>query len=331
MMRKMKNLFKKSFLVIIIIGSVCGFSFSQNNVNQTNINVQARGDSNQVNVNATISQGGKIDTTLNGMNQGGSNVLDGVYVREHYPARKPIPYAFLREADVMWSKRVWRQIEINEKINLIFKYPREGTTHDRTSFIQLLINGIKEGTLTAYDAAIDDEFTKRLTKAEFERKISGHLDSVKVPIPDPPYEKDTMELKGRLILDDIIRYRIKEDWFFDKQRSVMDVRIIGICPISLSRDEQGNLLPEPSPLFWIYFPEARRILANNEVFNTHNDAERKTWDDIFFKRMFGSYIYKESNVYDRRIADYKLGMDQLIEAAKIHDDMVNFEHDMWEY
>ena len=31
---------------------------------------------------------------------------------------------------------------------------------------------------------------------------------------------------------DIIQYEIKEDWFFDKQRSVLDVRIIGISPIA---------------------------------------------------------------------------------------------------
>jgi gliding motility associated protien GldN len=317
----MKNKSKIGILVVLQIVFLCSFSFSQNN--------QAA----QVKVDST--SGAKMDTTLKptgGSNRGNPNVLDGVYVREHYPARKAIPYAPLREADVMWSKRIWRVIDINEKINLIFKYPMEANpTNDRKSLIDILLDGVLEGTLTAYDASVDDEFTKQMTKQEIEKSIAGHLDSAKIVIPDPPYEKDTVELKGKLKKDDIVNYRIKEDWFFDKQRSVMDVRIIGICPVRLARDESGNLKEGFAPLFWIYFPQARPVFAVNEVFNNHNDAERRTWDDIFFKRMFGSYITKESNVYNRSIRDYKLGMDQVIESDKIHTDMVNMEHDMWEY
>ena len=75
----------------------------------------------------------------------------------------------------------------------------------------------------------------------------------------------------------------KEEWFFDKQRSVMDVRIIAIAPLQEDRDEvTGELLGGFSPLFWVHFPEARKILINAEVFNlVKNDAERRTYDDIF--------------------------------------------------
>jgi hypothetical protein len=68
-----------------------------------------------------------------------------------------------------------------------------------------------------------------------------------------------------------------------------------------------------------------------QVFNRSNDAERRSFDDIFLKRFFSSYITKESNVYDRRIEDYKTGLDALLEAQKIKEDMINFEHDLWEY
>ena len=42
----------------------------------------------------------------------------------------------------------------------------------------------------------------------------------------------------------ISQYYVKEDWFFDKQRSVMDVRIIGICPVINTYDEEGNFKAE---------------------------------------------------------------------------------------
>ena len=40
---------------------------------------------------------------------------------------------------------------------------------------------------------------------------------------------------------------------------------------------------------------------------------------------------KESNVYDRRVMDYKAGIDILYEAEKIKYEIFNFEHDLWSY
>lgn len=141
-------------------------------------------------------------------------------------------------------------------------------------------------------------------------------------------------IKQDFRFDDIIQYRVKEDVFFDKQRSVIETRIIGIAPLKYDRDDQGNIREgsKPFPVCWFYFPETRKILANNEVFNRQNDAERRTFDDVFMKRMFNSYIMKESNEYNRRIEDYKINtMDALLEAERIKQDIINLEHDMWEY
>ena len=113
----------------------------------------------------------------------------------------------------------------------------------------------------------------------------------------------------------------------------MDVRIIGIAPMAYAKNEAGEIREGNIrvPLFWIYYPEARKLLANAECFNRTNDAERRSFDDIFQKRLFSSFIYKESNVYDRRIEDYKTGLNALLESEKIKDEITNLEHDMWEY
>jgi gliding motility associated protien GldN len=131
---------------------------------------------------------------------------------------------------------------------------------------------------------------------------------------------------------DVLEYLIKEDWFFDKQRSVMEVRILGICPVAYKENPATGQI-EKEQLFWLWFPEARPLLANHEVFNRYNDAERRTFDEIFHKRMFTSYITKESNVYDRLVYDYKRysSMEQLLEAERIKEQIRNFEHDLWEY
>jgi gliding motility associated protien GldN len=129
------------------------------------------------------------------------------------------------------------------------------------------------------------------------------------------------------------KWRVKEEWYFDKQRSVMDVRIIGICPMQEGKDE---ITGEPTgffdPLFWVYFPDARPILANAEIFNLmKNDAERRTYDDIFWKRMFSSYIIKESNVMDRKLNEYMIGLDAILKSEEIKSELFNIEHDLWEY
>jgi gliding motility associated protien GldN len=261
------------------------------------------------------------------------NVLDGVYVRESNPARRVIPYTYLREADVMWAKRIWRHIDLNEKINAPLRYPKSNETKDRKNLINTLMDAVKEGTLTAFDAQ-DDEFTLPMTAAEFSKVGGADSITIKVTRPDPPYDEYDSVVFRAFNPDDVIQYRIKEEWFFDKQRSVMETRIIGVAPMTLARDQEGNLIEggQKKLLFWVYFPEARRVLVNAEVANRFNSAQRLTFEDIFMKRMFNSYIIKEDNVYNRRIDDYKANpLDALLESERIKQEMVNFEIDLWEY
>jgi gliding motility associated protien GldN len=111
----------------------------------------------------------------------------------------------------------------------------------------------------------------------------------------------------------------------------MEVRIIGICPV-MDRINDDGVYTGETPLFWVYYPEARKILSKSEVFNHRkNDAARLTYDDIFHKRFFSSRIVKESNKYDRKISEYKEGIDALLEAEKIKEEIFNLEHDLWEY
>ena len=138
--------------------------------------------------------------------------------------------------------------------------------------------------------------------------------------------------------EEVTRYMMKEVWFFDKQRSKLEVRIVGLCPIRRyvkevegAEEEEGGELTSKL-VCWVYYPAARGMFANHEVFNTNNDAERRTFEDIFFKRRFSSYIYQKTNVYDnRRIELYKQGLDAMLEGKKIKAFMFKLEHDLWEY
>ncbi len=257
-------------------------------------------------------------------------ILDKPWIKENTPTRRVIPYTHVREADVMWHKRVWREIDLREKINHPLYYPITPIKDRKSLFDVLKYSITEEKTLKAYDASIDDEFTVPLTIAEAIGKMG---DSITIMMEDqfgdPTIPQITYEPIESI---DIVKYRLKEDWFFDNERSIMDVRIMGICPFATAIAEDGSV-KGIKPIFWIYFPEARYVLANYDVFNRQNDAERRTFEDIFWKRMFNSYIYKVSNVYDREIIEYKENnpIELLYEADRIKDDIFKMEHDLWHF
>ena len=261
-----------------------------------------------------------------------STVLDGIFVKEHYPSRRVIPYTSLREADVMWNKRVWRRIDLREKQNHVLYFPIKDYAQCRKNLFEIIQDAVlNEGTITAYSpgsvVAPDDMFTTPLTTEEVKKILTP---TTSEDVYDEFGEiTGTQEVENPIVASQVKFYDIKEEWFFDKQRSVMDVRIIGILPMIEVETETGEKALKD--LFWIYYPEARYVFANNEVFNMANDAERRTYEDIFWKRQFASRITKVSNVYERRIADYKSGIDALLESEKLKEEIFNVEHDLWHF
>ena len=271
--------------------------------------------------------------------------MNSVYKKEKHHNKRVQPYAPLRQADVMWARYIWREIDLRQKINHPFYYPEnDGVGHtieDRKSLIDVIYSAIKEGSITAYgNPSMDDEFRQPMTPEEI-KTIGGAKETIEEAVnwdkvADGMTEEEAMErnvVVTQFNRNTVKKWRLKEEWFFDKQRSVMDVRILGMAPMQEDRDEvSGQLTGSFSPLFWVWFPEAREVLINAEVFNlVKNDAERRTYDDIFWKRMFGSTIIKESSASDRKVSEYMIGLDGLLEAERIKAEIFNIEHDLWEY
>ena len=258
-------------------------------------------------------------------------VLDGAYIKEHTKTKRVVPYTHIREADVLWARRVWRTIDLREKMNHPLYFPTEAI-NDRKSLFDVIRQGLLvDGSITAYDVgptAEDDEFRKPLLAADlkdlFTRMDTQYTEDLTTGELVPVVQEISVES------GDIKMYRLKEDWIFDKQRSTMDIRIIGIAPMKEVKGEDGEVRGY-TPLFWLYYPECRYVLANWEAFNRENDAERRSFEDIFWKRQFSSYITKWSNVYDRNINEYKTGLDALLEGEEIKQQLFEFEHDLWNF
>jgi gliding motility associated protien GldN len=176
------------------------------------------------------------------------------------------------------------------------------------------------GTLgPASDVPLTDEFGEPLTKVNAE----GITEMVYPP-------RDTIFYTTK----DIVQYRLKEDWFFDKERAQLDVRIIAIAPVvyDVEEDASGNKqITGLKELFWLYFPHCRFIFNNYLVYNESNDAQWMSFDDLFWKRRFNAVIYKESNVFERDIEAYRTGVDALMESQKIKEEIRTIEHDVWQF
>ncbi len=237
-----------------------------------------------------------------------------------------MPYPVLREADILWTKKIWQIIDCREKMNHPFYYPLVDMD-DRKSLISLLIYGINNEGLTAFK---DHEFKELATRDEVYQMFDALPDTQFVPNPNTGELVQTV-IEGEIKYDEVYQYELKEQWFFDKQHSTMHVRVLGICPIRRYLDaETGQMRKQRT--FWIYFPEVRPLLAGQEVFNRHNDAQRISFDDMFFQRRFSSYIVRETNVYDNReVMAYMQGLNTLLEAEKIKQELFEMEHDLWEF
>jgi len=256
---------------------------------------------------------------------------DGYYDKIHYPYRRVVPYQYLREADVMFNRRVWRIIDLREKINQPMYYPTTATmVNQRKNLITILQDAvITENSLKAYDPFSGDDFKVEMTTAEV-ATIGSSIDSIQLQRPYPPYELyDTVDIQ-QFRSENVKQYRIKEDWIFEKQRSVMEPRILGICPRMAVYDKNTGEFRDYQDMYWLYFPEVRKVLINEEVYNPYNFSSRITYDDLFMKRMFSSLIYKVDNTYDRRIEEYVKGLDALLEAESVKDILFKYEHDVWE-
>ncbi|MFN8311047.1 MAG: gliding motility protein GldN [Chitinophagales bacterium] len=249
--------------------------------------------------------------------------LDGAYAKVVTKEKEIVPYDFLREADVFWQKRIWRTIDTREKQNLPFRYPQQ-------PLIEIIHTAAKNGELTVYDnSVIDGDQFKQVLPVDDVKKIGMKVDTV-TQINPVTLEEETKVISNELTWDKISKYRLKEDWIFDEETSTMMVRIIGLAPVMEDFDATGTYRGD-MVMYWCYYPDLRPILAKFEVFNPRNDAVRLSWEDLFEARMFESFIYKESNVYDRSIQEYATGADQLLESDRIKQQMFEFEHDLWNY
>ena len=358
----------------------------------------------------------------NGSEFQGTNdgIIDGVFIKENIPSKRVLAEEPVREADVTFQRRLWRDIDLREKSNQCLYFPLDvnvpmmNLNKDNATEIFNVVNpsklslwsllkkliengqvipfntyGVPEGYLLTpsspkvYDG---DQFkypikpftngrtftsiSKSSPQNELEKSYSKRIiacvgfqgEDVKVENPnktgeDDQYLKSVFKKKTKVknpstgieeeiiseidstesplakffTTKDIIAYHLKEDWFFDKERSQFEVRVIGIAPVIYDTTGGDGAVIGKRELFWLYFPNLRKHLVNYYLYNPKNDAQWMSFDDYFRKRLFTSTIYQATNIKDASIDKFKSGVDALYESQKITDELRDWEHDLWQF
>ncbi|HWY12542.1 MAG TPA: gliding motility protein GldN [Bacteroidia bacterium] len=238
--------------------------------------------------------------------------------------KRPVPQAYNREADMAWEKRIWRELDLRDKLNQPLYFPIDNQPC-RISLFQLVTKHILTGEIVAFG---DEEFYRPLSLSEARNKLVQQKDVAEVFYDSLGNEYSTINkhFDSTSIFTSVIKVRMKEDWYLNSGRSDVEVRIVALAFYEYVEEKEAY-----KELFWVFFPAIKPILAKYRVFNPRNTNDNSSFDDLFTRREFSSLIIKETNVYDRYVADYCKGIDALLESDRIKNDLFRFEHDLWDY
>jgi gliding motility associated protien GldN len=260
---------------------------------------------------------------------------------------KPIDYGFIEDKDVLRSMVVWEIIDMNEKINQPFYHNADGLVSSNKSLYQILLENINNGKIKeVYD---DEMFTTKLTADQIQQRLKVTVETPwlidkrnsgeKVTPEDIKAGTDIIETKT----ENVKLLKIKGMWYVDRRDGQMKYRLLGIAAMGpdpsmmAEKTADGQSLgnkDELIDLFWVFYPDAREVLANQIVFNGKNLSSDITYDDVLNARRFSSIIYKSDNgLGTGKISDYipHDAEEQLEESERIKAQILEMENDMWNY
>lgn len=340
----MKNRIIKLCLLVTVLAIFAGDAGAQTNKKRTakkRTTAKKSTSKNAGNASATLPAAAK-DTTKPAPVEPELNLgvikkslrNDDAIERNLVKERNPLPYEHIREDDAVYRQRLWREIDVHEKMNLPFVYKADGDNGNQR-FVIILLNAIKSGEITAFDAN-DDRFTTPLTFGSIARKLVG--EPVTIQVPDWAKDPTGATMKDSTIINEfdpnaVEKYWIKEDVIFDKESSRLHTRILGIAPMLSIKNPDGSFRAV-SPLFWVYYPDMRPMLSKFEAYNGKNFGARLSWEEMFESRMFASRIIKSTveNPNDQFIEGYiKDPILRLLEGENIKEKIFNYEQDLWSY
>ena len=280
-----------------------------------------------------------------------------IQTEEYSQAHDTIVQVEHRLDDIIWSRYVYRIIDMRYKQNYQIYFPTKSDDADYRNLFKVITDAVVDG-LSIY--AKEEGTIKPNFKQE---KLAKNMIPMMFMVDDPTgdysddpmhYEvccSDYMLIHYDSIADELspnfyrfeavvrnqLKYLIQEIVFFNKHTSRMYQKIIAIAPMQAdkitTRDESDIMASlNQSIMFWIPFDDLRPYLAMQYIIPNRNETKRVTYDEFFQKHLYTSYIVGEGNMYNRWIPNYtKTAKEAQKEQGRIANELLNFEQDLWEY
>jgi len=245
----------------------------------------------------------------------------------------PIAYQHVNDNDIIFEKKVWEKIPLNERSNSVYYFPEKATI-DRKPLFDILKEAIMNKSIT--EVYYDDTFKSKMNLKDLDKRfyridtaLAGY-DFVNLGERIPEEYIIRTELTPR----DVKEYRVMGTWYFDRNQGEMKYRLLGIAPVVVDINTKGRDDEQTRELFWVFFPGARQTLYENYAYNERNPAMKVSFDHLLNARKFNGTIYKVGNQNgNQEINEYieDNAMEQLLEAERIKESIRNFEDDLWNY
>lgn len=245
---------------------------------------------------------------------------DGFYQANSMEDAVPFAYPEVNKKNIRFYKRVWRDIDLKDEKNYILAIPGN-------SLIEVVMKAIEKGKLSLYSPD-DDSFKGRLSAQE---GMARFADSVLVPI----FDGEGNQIDSKMALNEfdpsrVTKFRVKEDIFFDKQRSRLETRIIGVAPLmNITTSAELAESVGATPAFWLYFPQLRYSLVQVDISDPDKGLYDMTMDDFFVQNKFASAIVRESSPGMLQNLKETENGGQLLDGRKVEEKLDAYKKKLW--
>jgi len=245
---------------------------------------------------------------------------DGFYQANIMEDAVPFAYPEVNKKNIRFYKRVWRDIDLKDDKNAILAVPGN-------SLIEVIMKAIEKGKLSLYSPD-DDSFKGRLSAQE---GMARFADSVLVPI----FDGEGNQIDSKMALNEfdparVTKFRVKEDIFFDKQRSRLETRIIGVAPLmNITTSAELAESVGATPAFWLYFPQLRYALVQVDVSDPDKGLYVMSMDDFFVQNKFASNIVRESSPGMLQSLKETENGGQQLDGKKVEEKLDAYKKKLW--
>ena len=264
-----------------------------------------------------------------------------------------IAVIYHRADDIVWSRAVYKVIDMRDKQNYQLYFPTRPNDKYRSLFRVILeaicddtkgVNVYRKNVREIEPSFVDSEKLDGNDLSNVFMFNTEQEDNL-IQIDPITQSRKIEEYRYMEYTKNQLKFLVLEVYFFNKHTSRMHSKIMAIAPLyplhpyRTATSNQSMQYFQESILCWILFDELRPFLATQMVIPKGNDTQRLTYDDFFTQDLFASYLLGDSNMYNRMLLDYgaiipdidKFSVYIKREQKRIEAELLNFEQDIWEY